>query len=159
MPLVEEKIAVTGTRDDVFTLISDFPNYPSFMENVKRVTILEEQGGEGGETRTVTEWVNEVDGRLISWTERDLVRPADNRIDFKLVKGDLKELSGFWSVNPLSNPVAEVEVHFSIYFEFGISMLAPLLHPLLAKKLRENMKQMLQAVKKQVEKEAQPEHG
>lgn len=158
MPLVEERITVSARTDEIFELISNFASYPDFMENVREVQVLEHKEVEGGEIESVTRWSNNVDGRVITWTERDHVKPASHRIDFELIEGDLKKYSGFWNLSD-SHDLGGVEVNFGIYFEFGIPMLAPMLHPFLAKKLRQNMQQMLRAVKDRAEGDAGLQHG
>ena len=146
MPLIEETINVRMSPAELFPIISDFEKYPDMMADVKKVTILER-----GEGYTVSEWINEIDGRVIKWVEKDLIKPEENRIDFEQVKGDLKTFEGFWQ---LDEDGGETKVTFNISFEFGIPMLAPLLHPLLSKKLRENMKQMLSDIKIKAEGQA-----
>ncbi|OFW32057.1 MAG: hypothetical protein A2074_04005 [Candidatus Aquicultor primus] len=139
MPLIEETINVQMSTVELFPIISDFEKYPDMMADVKKVTILERGAG-----YTVSEWINEIDGRVIKWVEKDLIKPEENRIDFEQVKGDLKTFEGFWQLDEAGD---DTKITFSISFEFGIPMLAPLLHPLLSKKLRENMKQMLADIK------------
>ncbi len=143
MPLVEETIEITMDSTELFPIISDFEKYPDIMEDVKKVNILER-----GDNWSVSEWINEIDGRVIKWVEKDHIKPSENRIDFELVKGDLKTYYGFWQ---LDKSGSDTKVTLSIYFEFGIPMIAPLIHPLLAKKLRENMKQMLSDLKRRAE--------
>lgn len=143
MPLVEEQIDIKMDPKELFPIISDFEKYPEFMEDVKKVTILEQ-----GDEWSTSEWVNLAVGRTIRWVEKDFVKPGENRIDFEQIEGDLKTLKGFWQLNP--NGVT-TKVTFSMEFEFGIPMLAPLLHPLLAKILRDNVKQMLSDLKKKAE--------
>ncbi len=143
MPLVEETIEITMDSAELFPIISDFEKYPDIMEDVKKVNILER-----GDNWSVSEWINEIDGRVIKWVEKDHIKPSENRIDFELVKGDLKTYYGFWQ---LDKSGSDTKVTLSIYFEFGILMIAPLIHPLLAKKLRENMKQMLSDLKRRAE--------
>jgi len=143
MPLVVETIEVNLGPAELFPIISDFEKYPEIMDGVRQVNILEK-----GDGYSISEWISEVDGRVIKWTERDYLKPSENRIDFELVEGDLKTYGGYWQ---LEGNGAGTNVEFSIHFELGIPMIASLVHPLLAKKLRENMKQMLQDIKKRAE--------
>lgn len=144
MPLVEEKIKVMASPDVIYPIIKDVKRFPEFMTNVNEVIIKEE-----ADSWQISEWHNEVDGRKISWVEKDEYEPENYLIKFSLVEGDLKKYYGHWRLTPLEDNSTIVD--FSIYFEFGIPMLAPLLHPLLARKLRENMRQMLTALKQKVE--------
>ncbi len=149
MPLVEETIDIAMDPSELFSIISDFEKYSDIMEGVKQVNILEQ-----GDGYSVSEWITEIDKRVIRWIEKDFIKPAENRIDFDQVEGDLKTLKGFWQLEPNGSIT---KVTFSIYFEFGVPMIAPLIHPLLAKKLRENMKQMLSDLKRRAEDGAQVE--
>jgi len=144
MPLVEENIKVLASPDVIYPIIKDVKKFPEFMANVNEVIIKEEADG-----WQISEWHNEVDGRKISWVEKDEYEPENYLIKFSLVEGDLKKYYGHWRLKRLEDNSTLVD--FSIYFEFGIPMLAPLLHPLLARKLRENMRQMLTALKQKVE--------
>jgi len=143
VPLVEEQIDIKMKPETLFSIISDFEKYPEFMADVKKVTILEK-----GDEWSTSEWINEVVGRTIRWVEKDFVKPAENRIDYEQIEGDLKVLKGFWQLEPNG---ASTKVTFNMEFEFGIPMLAPLLHPLLTKVLRDNVKQMLADLKKKAE--------
>lgn len=143
MPLVEETIEIRVRPEELFPVIEDVEKFPDFMEGVKRVTYLEK-----GADYNISEWINEVDGRVVRWIEKDYPKQFENRIDFELVEGDLKKYYGFWQ---LEDKGETTKVIFSIYFEFGIPMLAGLLHPLLAKKLRDNMQEMLVALKAMAE--------
>lgn len=147
MPYVEEKIEINGDINELFALISDVTLFPDFMEDVKSVKILEE-----GDGWKISEWVNIVDGRTIQWTEKDFILPDEYRVNFELVKGDLKSYSGFWQLVNKPDVPSVVDVTFAIDFEFGMPVIATLIHPILARVLRNNMKQMLQAVKNEMEK-------
>lgn len=144
MPLVEENITVKALPEVIYPIIKDVKKFPEFMANVNEVIIREE--GDGWQ---ISEWHNEVDGRKISWVEKDEYEPENYLIKFTLVEGDLKKYYGHWRLHKLEADATNIE--FSIYFEFGIPMLAPLLHPLLARKLRENMRQMLTSLKQKLE--------
>lgn len=139
MPLVEETIEIDIDPSDLFPIISDFEKYPEIMESVEQVNILER-----GEGYTISEWTTKVEGRVIKWTEKDYFKPSENRIDFELIKGDVKSYGGFWQ---LENDGSTTKVTFSINFRLGVPMFETVIHPILAKKLRENMKQMLADLK------------
>lgn len=143
MPYVEENINVKAQKKKVFDLVSDVKEFPKFMDGVKDVRILEE-----GEGWSISEWITDADGRTIRWTEKDIHKPEEYRIDFELVKGDLKSFNGFWQ---LEDEGDEVKVIFAIDFEFGMPVIAPLIHPLLARILRKNMRQMLGAIKEELQ--------
>jgi ribosome-associated toxin RatA of RatAB toxin-antitoxin module len=124
---------------DVFSIISDFEGYPKFMDNVKNVKVLDSSDGQ-----SLSQWTSELDGRIFRWTERDLVKPEENRIEFELVEGDLKEYGGFWQLEKTDTGTS---VTLNVYLELGIPMLAMFLNPIISRKLRENVSQMLSDIK------------
>ncbi|MBI4733726.1 MAG: SRPBCC family protein [Rubrobacteridae bacterium] len=135
MPSAEKTIIVDSPASDIFAIISDLERYPEFMDNVKKVEVLQDDSGQ-----SISRWTSELDGRLFKWTERDFVKPEENRIDFDLVEGDLKEYGGFWQLNETESGTS---VTFNIYMELGVPMLAMFLNPIITRKLRENVDQML----------------
>lgn len=148
MPYVEEKIEVKGNIEEIFQLVSDVEKFPDFMEDVESVDILEE-----GDDWKISKWNTKADRRKIIWTEKDFIKPQENRVDFELVEGDLKSYWGFWQLGKTDNAEL-INITFAIDFEFGMPIIAPLIHPILARVLRANMKQMLLAIKNQFESSA-----
>lgn len=144
MPYVESSIVIKGNGTAIYDVIKDMASYPSFMQDVVSVEILER-----GDAHTISHWVTNPDGRKIVWTERDNFYPDKLRITYTQVEGDLKKLEGAWSIEPETNGW---KVTLVVDFEFGIPMIAGLLNPLLKKKVRENSENMLAAIKKQIEK-------
>jgi ribosome-associated toxin RatA of RatAB toxin-antitoxin module len=125
--------------DKVFSIISDFENYPKFMENIKTVKILDSTDGE-----SMSHWTAELDGRIFKYTERDVLKPEENRIEFELVEGDLKEYGGFWQLEKTDGGTS---VTLNVHLELGIPMLAMFLNPIIQRKLQENIAQMLDDIK------------
>ncbi|WP_455652709.1 type II toxin-antitoxin system RatA family toxin [Phascolarctobacterium sp.] len=144
MPCVETKIVIKGDSKPIFEIIKNMESYPSFMQDLVSVEILER-----GENTTVSHWVSNVDGRKIVWTERDTFYPEELRITYCQTEGDLKKMEGEWKLVPVNEGT---EVSLLVDFEFGIPMIAGLLNPILKKKVRENSENMLTAVKAQIEK-------
>jgi ribosome-associated toxin RatA of RatAB toxin-antitoxin module len=140
MPYVEVNTTIKGDIKRIWAIVSDMASYPQFMPNLKTVTIEERAGN-----TTVSKWISNVDGRIISWRERDVFFPDDYRIEYTQVSGDLKKFEGKWQLSPDGETV---NVLLTVDFEFGVPMLAALLNPLLKKKVRENSEGMLAAIKK-----------
>ena len=143
MPYVENTILVDGNADDVYQLASDMESYPQFMENVRSVEVLER-----AEDTTVTAWETEVDGREISWKERDYFDKQQQKIYYEQIEGDLEEFKGQWKITAQKEAT---QVTLSVEFEFGIPMLGPVLNPILKKKVASNSEAMLKAIKEEVE--------
>ena len=132
MPFVETKTVINGNIDDIYNIVKNMEAYPSFMNDLESVKILEK-----GSDYTLSHWVSNVDGRRIVWTEKDNFFDAEKRITYKE-----------WR---LTNSNEGVEVLLSVDFEFGIPMIAGLLNPILKRKVRENSENMLAAVKAKIE--------
>ncbi len=88
--------------------------------------------------------MSNVDGRVIKWKERDVFYPAQHRIEYTQVSGDLKKFEGYWQLSEVADGV---KIVLTVDFEFGMPMVAALLNPLLKKKVRENSAGMLAAIK------------
>ncbi|TDX52681.1 type II toxin-antitoxin system RatA family toxin [Orenia marismortui] len=145
MPYIEESIEVNGKVDRVYKLVKDMESYPNFMPDVLRVEVIERD-----KNTTITNWVTNIDGRKICWTERDYFNDDEYQIIYKQISGDLKKFDGEWNLERSSKGI---KITLTVDFEFGIPMLAPLLNPILKKKVRANSKKMLEAVKEKVEEE------
>jgi ribosome-associated toxin RatA of RatAB toxin-antitoxin module len=145
MPYVESSIEIKGDIEEVYKIASDMESYPQFMENVNSVEVLKRE-----EDKTITAWVTEVDGRKLTWRERDIFDFQKNRIYYEQIEGDLKKFSGEWR---FAEKDEITEVMLTVDFDFGIPMLAPLLNPILKKKVISNSESMLSAIKQKAESE------
>ncbi len=141
MPDVLVTKTITANIDDIYALISKMTDYPSFMPDLISVDLLESNAN-----NTTTHWVSKVAGRKIEWTEEDIFLPAQYRIEYNQIKGDLKKFSGYWQLTPQSDGV---EIALYVDFEFGIPMIAGMLNPLLKKAVRDNSENMLSCIEKQ----------
>ena len=139
MPYVEVSTVVKGNIADIWTIVADMESYPKFMPNLQSVKVTERD-----ENSTVSHWVSNVDGRVISWSEKDVFFPERHRIEYQQISGDLKKFEGYWQLTPQEE---EVAILLTVDFEFGIPMVAALLNPLLKKKVRENSEGMLASIK------------
>lgn len=149
MPQVEVSTLVQGRLNDVYTIASDMESYPNFMDDVKQVEVIER-----GEDYTITNWVTEVDGKTIRWTERDVFIPEQGKIVYQQIKGDLKKFEGYWQITQNQNQDQDqdqVFVRLSVDFDLGIPMLSTIMNPLLVKKVKANSESMLKAIKQRVE--------
>lgn len=140
MPHVDATTLVKSDIKRIWDIVSDMASYPKFMPNLTSVEIEERH-----ENTTISKWVTNIDGRVITWRERDVFYPEEYRIEYTQLSGDLKKFEGKWQ---LSQTPEGVHILLTAEFEFGIPMIAPLLNPLLRKKLRENCEGMLADIKK-----------
>lgn len=143
MPQVVSQIIIRSSKEKIYTVIKNMKDYPKFMPDLISVEILEQ-----GKDTDITHWISNVEGRRITWTERDNFYPDIFKISYVQTEGDLKKMEGAWE---LADVPEGVQVSLTVDFEFGIPMIAGMLNPLLKRKVRENCVNMLAAVKKQIE--------
>lgn len=143
MPYVEVSLPVQCEPAQAYPFIKDMEKYPEFMPDLVSVTVVERTDG-----RTVSDWVSNVDGRLIKWRELDLFDDAAMHIVYKQLAGDLKKFEGEWRLLPLADGT---EIRLTVDFDFGIPMIAGLLNPILKKKVRDNSMNMLHCIKEKIE--------
>ncbi|MFZ3171417.1 MAG: aromatase/cyclase [Carboxydocellales bacterium] len=148
MPQVESSINIQGSRDFAYAMAKEMEKYPQYMESVQEVRILTTDPLENS---TITQWVTNVDGRLIRWTEKDVFDDEAKTISYRQISGDLKKFEGEWRFQSVDGGT---RVTLTVAFEFGIPMLAGLLNPILKKKTQANCDAMLLAIKEQVEKQS-----
>ncbi|QGG47754.1 type II toxin-antitoxin system RatA family toxin [Heliorestis convoluta] len=147
MPYIEITRWVQGEPEKVYQLASQMEQYPAFMKDVRSIQILER-----GEGYTITEWVTEVDGRVIRWQERDEFFPHEGLIRYHQLSGDLKKFEGYWKVEEKEEGgLKGSQITLVIDFDLGIPMLSALLHPVLKQKVKANSESMVEAIKKQIE--------
>jgi len=144
MPYVEVALTVNAPPEEIFPILKEMEKYPDFMPDLVSVKVLER-----ADNTTVTAWVSNVDGRVIQWTERDIIDDANHHIAYCQIDGDLKKFEGEWILTPVAGGT---EIRLTVDFEFGIPMIAGLLNPILKKKVRANSENMLKAIKERVER-------
>ena len=138
MPLIVVRERIEGPIAKVWELVKNIEDYPRFMQPVKEVTVLSRSGDV-----VDAEWEVELKGSLLRWSERETAHPADYRIDFVQIDGDLEKFEGHWDLQAISENVTEVELQ--VDFEIGIPTLRDMLNPVAEKALRENSITMLRA--------------
>jgi len=61
---LKEEIEINANQDTVFKVMLDLEKFPEFMEDVKKITILQDEGN-----KRISEWEAEIDGLLFKWQE------------------------------------------------------------------------------------------
>ena len=143
MAYVESTILINSSPLEVYELAKKMDRYPDFMPDVEKITVLET-----GANRTVTEWVTNVEGIPICWTEEDLFDDVKTTINYRLIEGDLDKFEGTWTFLAKDGGT---QVTLTVDFDFGMPTLADLLGPILKVKVEENSQMMLIGMKKEIE--------
>ena len=144
MARVEAAIVIRAPLDAVYTLAKRVEDFPRFMPDLERVTVLERKG----EVPAVTEWVGVVEGRRIRWVEDDAWDDVAHVCNFRQREGDFDRYEGTWTFTPEGG---FTRTAVTVDFEFGIPLIGSLLSQLLRTKMRENLDRMLAALQRQLE--------
>jgi len=144
MPYVEKSVVVSADVKRVYELAKNMEDFPSYMPDVKNVTVLERDN-----TGTVTRWEVHVIGKNLKWTERDTFDDEAPKITYKQIEGDVKKFEGEWRFIPAGE--GKVRVELTCDAELGVPMLDALFNPVLKKALEMNIDKMLAAIKEKAE--------
>jgi uncharacterized membrane protein len=145
MPVVENSVWVSAPVDTVMSVAKDYENYPSFMKDVKSVTVIEREG-----PKVVCKWVARVEEVKmdIKWVEEDIWDDVARTSHFRQVSGDYEKMVGDWKFTEENGGTRFASV---VDIEFNIPLIGALLKTLIAKKVKENLDNMQGAIKTRAE--------
>lgn len=113
---IQETLAVS--RDRLYSVITQYEDYPKFVEGCKEVNV--KRNG-SGETR-VTYHVSMI--KDISYTLDHREDGKKNRLEWNLVESDfMKSNTGFWELKDLGNGKTEIRYGVEIEFKFPVPSL------------------------------------
>lgn len=139
MPQVQVREVIGRDIDTVWALVSDVESYPTFMESVEAIEVVE-----GGEHRELTRWQVRLRGSRLTWVEEDLMDPVAYRLTYRQIEGDLARFEGYWQLEA-SGPAETVTTLF-VDFDIGIPLLADMLNPVASSAIRDNALSMLRSL-------------
>jgi coenzyme Q-binding protein COQ10 len=149
VPYVETSLLIKAEPDAVYDFAKNQEKFPEYMPDVESVKVLERK-----ESSQLSEWVTNVDGTPIIWTEEDVFDDARRIITYRLIEGDLDKFEGTWSFAPAEGGTT---VLLGVDFDFGIPHLEELIGPTLKTKVKENSDMMLMGMKRYFEGTAEKE--
>jgi len=144
MAEVSASIVIRAPLEVVYAWAKRVEEFPRFMPDLERVTVLERQGG----VPTLTEWVGVVEGRRIRWVEEDVWNDGQHTCRFRQREGDFDRYEGTWTFVQGGDGTRTA---ITVEFEFGIPLIGKLLSTLLQIKMKSNIDGMLRALQRQVE--------
>ncbi len=144
MARVEGALLIRAPLEAVYELAKRVEDFPRFMPDLERITVLERRAG----VPSVTEWVGIVEGRRIRWVEEDAWDDARHQCEFRQREGDFERYEGTWAFTP---EAGGTRTTIAVDFEFDIPLIGGLLSQLLRVKMRENVEKMLTALQGQLE--------
>ncbi len=139
MPQIDASEVIAAPAERVWAALNDVESYPRVMDHIRSVTVIER----GSDYRLIA-WDAELKGCAMKWTEREDIRPAEFRIDYRQVKGNLAVFEGYWQLEPLGETSCRVTL--VVRFDMGLPMLAGIVNPIAEKVFRENCRKMIAAI-------------
>lgn len=144
MPYIEKSVDISCQPIQAYSIAKNMEDFPNFMPDVQSVKVVSRL-----DNGTITEWVTEIDGTEIIWTEEDHFDDQAMVITYRLTDGDLDKFEGQWQFQPTEQGT---RVTLTVDFDFGIPELVHLIGYLLVIKVAENTEMMLGGLKKAIEK-------
>ncbi len=134
------RVHLTATIPNVdptyaYKRIAAFEEYPAHSSAVRGVQILDRTSD-----TVMSSWEVNFRRGILCWTERATFYPADNRINFEEIDGDVDEFAGHWQVIAVTDGA---EVNFHVDFQVGIPTLEHILDPIAEDALIENISSII----------------
>jgi uncharacterized membrane protein len=147
MPRIELSLLVDAPVDRVYEVARDVEAFPDFMEDLQSLKVLERS--EDG-NRTVTEWVGLIREfkMTVKWTQEDVWNPATHRDDFKMLKGDMDSMSGYWQ---FKGEGEQTRFDSVVDYEYNVPLIGPMIKALIKKKMEQNLDAQMKAIKAKAE--------
>jgi uncharacterized membrane protein len=147
MPRIELSLTINAPVEKVYAVARDVESFPDIMEDLQSLTVLERS--EDG-NRTVTQWVGIIRefNRTVKWTQEDIWDPQRYRDDFKLLKGDMDSMSGYWQFTPVNG---QTRFDSLVDYEFNIPLIGALINALIHKKMTANLEAQMRAIQERAE--------
>ncbi len=147
MPRIEQSVLVNAAVDHVYKIARDVESFPQFMSDLKSLTVLE-RSDDGN--RTVTEWTGLIREfkMTVKWTQEDVWDIANHRDEFKMIKGDMTSMSGYWNFTAEGESTTFESV---MDYEYDVPLIGPMIKNLIKKKMTDNLQATLEAIKQRAE--------
>ena len=156
---------VSCAAREAFRVMEKIDQFPEFMPNVNKLTVLENSG-----TRKVAEWDTSIDETPLTWVEEGIYDAENLVIRFRALEGVFERFDGSWRVIPVSpdhasgaaqasageqsleaKPDQRCTIEFELVYEIGLPEIEEMIAPLLHERLAANVESMLAAIAKRTE--------
>ncbi|NDV12071.1 type II toxin-antitoxin system RatA family toxin [Crenobacter caeni] len=121
MQVVEKKVLVAHTPEQMYALVSDFAHYPRFLPWCSHAEVVEQ----GDQALVASLHIDYLKVRQ-HFTTRNVNRPPES-ISMQLVDGPFRSLEGGWQFTPLGDFGCRVE--FRLSYEFSSHLLEKVIGP------------------------------
>lgn len=147
MPRIELSITIDAPVNEVYAVARDVEAFPQYMEDLQSIKVMERS--EDG-NRTVTEWVGLIrEFRMtVKWTQEDVWDPVSHRDVFRMLKGDMDSMSGYWQ---FTEQDAKTRFDSVVDYEYNVPLIGPMIKALIRKKMEANLDAQMRAIKSRAE--------
>lgn len=147
MPRIEQTVMVDAPVDKVYVVARNVEAFPDFMEDLQSLSVIE-RSPDGN--RTVTEWVGLIREfkMTVKWSQEDLWNPDIYRDDFKMIKGDMDNMSGYWQFESVDG---NTRFNSVVDYEYNVPLIGPMIKALIKKKMEANLDAQMRAIKAKAE--------
>lgn len=135
MTTVTTRHVTTEPVEKVWEVLLDCEAFPSYMDEVVSVKILDEAGGQRS-----SRWAVLLKGSELEWDEAEVIDHERHRLEFHQTEGDLAYFTGYWQI---STDGEETVVELHVEFDIGIPLMSEMLNPVAARALEDNSKAIL----------------
>lgn len=145
--------------DQVWSVLTDYDNFSEFLPSVESSRVLESEGD-----RAVVEQIAELKVLFADMESRictENIKTPKERIDFRLIEGDLKTMEGHWQLMPVQEaedkqsdqPLSVIKQ--VVRAEVGNPLLEGAFEAVYTKNMRRNLKAIAREAYKRQEAENQ----
>jgi ribosome-associated toxin RatA of RatAB toxin-antitoxin module len=97
------RMLVDASADRLWEVLTDYNNFTEFLPNIVSSEVLESDGNS-----YIVEQVSKQRVFLFDIESRlrtENIQTENQRIDFRLVEGDLSQFQGYWTIEPISSSI------------------------------------------------------
>jgi len=123
MPIVKLSCPGHAPIDPLWSQLLTAEQHAVGLQAVRVARVLE-----ADETGRTTEWSLLLRGSPLNWTQREVAHPGQREVSVTLLRGDLKHLSGQWSVTDDGD---HCMIHLTLDIDFGFPRVATVVDALL----------------------------
>lgn len=148
MPSVDTSVLINAPLEVVYAIAKDNRSFPDFMNDVKSVTIVEQEGN-----RVVADWVGLIPQFMLKvrWRQEEVWDDATTRSTFRQVSGDYDKLEGTWK---FVSEGGGTRFDQHVDYEYEIPTLGPLVRKVILAIVKKNLDNINEAIKERAEKQA-----
>jgi ribosome-associated toxin RatA of RatAB toxin-antitoxin module len=148
MPRIEQSVMIDAPVERVYQIARDVEAFPQFMADLQSLTVLE-RSPDG--SRTVTEWVGLISAfkMKVRWTQEDVWDDQAHRDTFRMLKGDMDRMEGYWQFTPQGD--GRTRFDSVVDYEYNVPLIGQQIQNLVKKLMTENLQATLNAIKERAE--------